>query len=119
MASFLLFLGIAVALGVAILVWDWRCLGEPARLDQYERFLDRSPGRFDFLARINAPEDFDFLRRFPGGDRLARRLLSERRYVTRYVLVDLRVEFRAMVAVGIMLAASPTARNESFGLRLM
>ena len=119
MQAVLLVLGLLIAAGVAVLIWDWRALGEPARLDQYERFLDRTPGQFGYLNRINAPQDREFLEEFAGCADLVERLLQGRRKITRYVLLDLRSEFRSLVAVGIMLAASPTARSESFGAKLM
>jgi hypothetical protein len=118
MGILIFFLVACVLMGLAILLWDRRGLGEPARLDQYEWFLDRT-NRFAHLSRITAPDDFEFLRRLPGGSRLVKRLRRERRVVLRLVLQDLKKEFRALVAVGAMLAASPTARQSSFGVKLM
>jgi hypothetical protein len=103
---------------LAVLLWDRAGLGEPARLDQYEWFLDRSC-RFGHLSRIAAPDDFEFLKGFPGTGDLVSRLRRERRTVLRLVLQDLRQEFRALVAVGVMLAGLPTARQSSFGVKLM
>ena len=105
-------------MGLAVLFWDRAKLGEPARLDQYEWFLDRSC-RFGHLSRIAAPDDFEFLKTFPGSEQLVKRLRRERRAVLRLVLRDLREEFRALVAVGVMLAGLPTARESSFGVTLM
>jgi hypothetical protein len=112
------FLVACVLMGLAVLLWDRTKLGEPARLDQYECFLDRG-WRFEHLSRIAAPDDFEFLKGFPGSGRLVSRLRRERRRVLRQVLRDLRQEFRALVAVGIMLASLPTARQSSFGVKLM
>jgi hypothetical protein len=118
MGTLIFFLVTCVLAGLAVLLWDRRILGEPVRLDQYECFLDHS-SRFAHLSRITAPCDFEFLQSLPEGPDLARRLSRERRAVLRLILRDLRQEFRALVAVGIMLAALPTARRSSFGVRLM
>jgi hypothetical protein len=105
-------------MGLAVLLWDRTRLGEPARLDQYEWFLDRSC-RFGHLSRIAASDDFEFLEGLPGAAHLVTRLRRERRAILRLVLQDLRQEFRALVAVGVMLASLPTARESSFGVKLM
>jgi hypothetical protein len=105
-------------MGLAVLLWDRTRLGEPARLDQYEWFLDRSC-RFSHLSRIASRDDFEFLEKIPGAGELVKRLRRERRAVLRFVLQDLRQEFRALIAVGVMLAALPTARESSFGVKLM
>jgi hypothetical protein len=118
MGILIFFLVACVLMGLTLLLWDHTKLGEPARLDEYEWFLDRSC-RFGHLSRIAGPEDFDFLKSFPGAQPLVRRLHRERRRVLRLVLQDLRQEFRALVAVGVMLAALPTARQSSFGLKLL
>jgi len=115
----LIFLLVAcVLMGLAMLLWDRTKLGEPARLDEYEWFLDRSC-RFGHLSRIAGPEDFDFLKSFPDAQHLVHRLRRERRRILRLVLQDLRQEFRALVAVGVMLADLPTARESSFAVKLM
>jgi len=88
-------------------------------LDQYERFLDRSPDRFEHFSRIMGREDIDFLESLPEGRPLVSRLRRDRRRVLRYTLEDLQEEFRALVAVGLMLASSSTARQDSFGMRLI
>ena len=118
MGIVIFFLMACVLAGLAVLLWDRKILGEPVRLDQYECFLDRS-SRFAHLSRITAPYDFEFLQGLPEGLGLAKRLGRERRAVLRLILRDLRQEFRALVAVGIMLAALPTARRSSFGVKLM
>jgi hypothetical protein len=112
------FLVVCVLMGLVALLWDRTRLGEPARLDEYEWFLDRSC-RFAHFARITSPEDIEFLKGFAGAGYLVKRLRKERRAVLRLVLQDLRQEFRALVAVGVMLAALPTARESSFGVKLM
>jgi hypothetical protein len=119
MTTFIFFLAIAVVMGLAALVWDRGRLGSPARLDQYECFLDRDPDRFRHLSRIMGHQDRDFLRSIPGAEHLAARLERDRRRVLRLVLSDLQEEFRALVAVGVMLAAAETARQDSFGVKLM
>ena len=105
--------------GIALLLWDRIRFGEPARIEQYEQFLDCVPDRFRHLSRIMAPDDAEFLRALPGGEKLAARLERDRRRVLRLTLADLQSEFQSLVAVGAMLASSPTARRDSFGLRLM
>ena len=110
-------------LGAGLLLWDSRRLGEPAKLDQYERFLDREPNRFRHLSRIMAEDDATFLKETlhetPGRDALISRFWSNRRRVLRYTLEDLEEEFSALVAVGLMLAGSSVARQDSFALRLV
>ncbi len=106
-------------LGLGLLLWDRQLLGEPARLEQYEKFLDRVPDRFRHLPRIMSSEDADFLTGLPSGKDLVPALWSNRRRVLRYTLADLQEEFNALVAVGVMLASSPTAREDSFGVTLM
>ncbi len=118
MGILIFFLVVCFLMGLAVLLWDRQSLGEPARLDQYEWFLDRS-SRFEHLSRITAAEDFEFLERFPDTRHLVKRLRRERRTVLRLVLQDLRQEFRALVAVGVMLAGVPTARQSNFGMILM
>jgi hypothetical protein len=118
MGTLILFLVLCVLMGLAVLLWDRTRLGEPARLDQYEWFLDRS-ARFAHLSRIGSPDDFEFLKSFPGAGDLVKRLRRERRAILRLVLQDLRQEFRALIAVGVMLAALPTARESSFGVKLV
>jgi hypothetical protein len=112
------FLVVCVLMGAAVLLWDRAHLGSPASLDQYEWFLDRS-SRFAHLRRITASDDFDFLRALPNAGHLLTRMQKERRLILRLVLKDLRQEFRALLAVGVMLSALPTARESSFGVKLM
>ena len=124
MANILLFVVVSVLmLGVGLLLWDRRRLGEPARLDQYQRFLDREPDRFRHLSRIMAPDDGRFLkealREAPGGDAVLTRFWRNRRRVLRYTVQDLEEEFSALVAVGLMLAASSVARQDSFAVKLV
>jgi hypothetical protein len=109
---------VCVLMGLAVLLWDRAGLGEPARLEEYEWFLDRST-RFAHLSRITSPDDFEFLKSFPGSGNLVKRLRRERRAILRLILKDLRQEFNALIAVGVMLAALPTARESSFGVKLM
>ena len=110
-------------LGGVLLLWDSSRLGGPARLDQYERFLDREPNRFRHLSRILAPDDARFLKetleQSPERDAILARFWSDRRRVLRFTLEDLEEEFSALVAVGLMLAGSSVAREESFALKLV
>jgi hypothetical protein len=124
LAGILLFVVAGVLmLGAGLLLWDSRRLGEPARLDQYERFLDREPNRFRHLSRIMTGDDASFLkdalRETPGGAILLSRFWRNRRRVLRYTLEDLEEEFSALVAVGLMLAGSSVARQDSFAMRLV
>jgi hypothetical protein len=124
LAGILLFVVVSVLmLGVGLLLWDHRRLGEPARLDQYERFLDREPNRFRHLSRIMAGDDAEFLKAAlkgsPESGAILSRFWSDRRRVLRYTLLDLEDEFSALAAVGLMLAGSSVARQDSFAMKLV
>jgi len=123
-AGILLFVVVSVLmLGMGLLLWDKSRLGEPARLDQYERFLDREPHRFRHLSRILAAGDARFLQetleQTPERHAILSRFWSNRRRVLRYTLDDLEEEFSALVAVGLMLAGSSVARQDSFAVKLV
>jgi hypothetical protein len=118
MGILVFFLVVSFLMGTLVLLWDHTRLGGPARLDQYEQFLDRI-NRFGHLRRITARDDFEFLKTFPNSKDLLSRLRKERRIVLRLVLRDMREEFRALVAVAVMLAAAPTARHANFGVKML
>ena len=124
MTTIFLFVVVGVLmLGAGLLLWDSSRLGEPARLDQYERFLDREPNRFRHLSRILAPDDASFLKealaQSPEREAILARFWGDRRRVLRFTLEDLEEEFSALVAVGLMLAGSSVAREESFAVKLV
>src|SRR5580658_2830663 len=104
-----------LALGAPLLLWDAFFLGGPATLDEYERFLRVDPARFAHLLRVSADHDH-LLSDCP---EIRARFRRERRQVRRLILQDLDKQFRAITAVGVMLAGLPKARELNFGSELL
>ena len=80
--------------------------------------MNRGPDAYRHIGRLFAHEDFDFLEGAPGGPQLVSRLRRERCRLLRLLLADLRTEFRALLAVGSLLAVSTTAQDDGFAALL-
>lgn len=105
---------------MAAAVWalNRRAVTRLPTIEQFDCYLDLGPERYNYLSRLNAPQDFAFLESVKGGRELAPRLRRERRRILRLLLADLRRDFEALMAVGSLLSLSPTAKEDGYATLL-
>jgi hypothetical protein len=109
-----LMLGCGVLVGTAALLWDWLGVGKVTTLHEYEIYLHFTQRSLAHVSRPWRQEDARFVHEI-GGRHFLARLRQDRRRVRRLVLVDLRRQFQAVMAVATMLGALPSARRLNFG----
>ena len=107
-------LGFGVLIGAIVLIWDWLGVGTVPTLHEYEVYLQLTQRSLAHVSRLWRQDDVRFLREV-GGQHFLARLRGDRRRIRRLVLVDLRRQFQAVMAVATMLGALPSARQLNFG----
>ena len=115
-----LYLLLAVCAVMGLLGWalNLRSLRRVPTISDYEVYLDRGPNAYRFVGRLFAREDFAYLESVPGGKELVHRLRRERRRLLRLLVADLRREFQALKAVGLLLVMSRSAQDDGFAVEL-
>lgn len=116
-----IFLGFLVGSALAAaLFWtlNRRALRRLPTVAQFDLYLDLGPERYRYLSRLFAVEDFRFVESQRGGRALLPRLRRERRRILRLLLADLRRDFEALLAVGVLLSLSATAKDQGYAALL-